>query len=108
MAPSSIRSPPTKNIPTIDLEKRVHHAIQNSNVDSARRCASAPRSRRLMPRPSDRGRTGHIPTTSLHPARTALMALVERVINDVELPDYAGVPDSGAPARSPITSSARP
>jgi 2-polyprenyl-6-methoxyphenol hydroxylase-like FAD-dependent oxidoreductase len=32
--------------------------------------------------------------------------LIERAINGVELPDYAGVPDSGAPAGSPITSSA--
>ena len=32
--------------------------------------------------------------------------LVERAINGVELPDYAGVPDSGAPAGPPITSSA--
>ncbi|MGW5141705.1 FAD-dependent monooxygenase [Nocardia beijingensis] len=32
--------------------------------------------------------------------------LVERAINGVELPDYAGVPDSKAPA--PITSSAKP
>ncbi|MFG3621132.1 FAD-dependent monooxygenase [Nocardia sp. NPDC047654] len=34
--------------------------------------------------------------------------LIERAINGVELPDYAGVPDSGAPAGPPITSSARP
>jgi 2-polyprenyl-6-methoxyphenol hydroxylase-like FAD-dependent oxidoreductase len=32
--------------------------------------------------------------------------LIERAINGVELPDYAGVPDSGAPAGSPTTSSA--
>jgi 2-polyprenyl-6-methoxyphenol hydroxylase-like FAD-dependent oxidoreductase len=32
--------------------------------------------------------------------------LVERAINGAELPDYAGVPDSGAPAGPPITSSA--
>ena len=32
--------------------------------------------------------------------------LVGRAINGVELPDYAGVPDSGAPAGPPITSSA--
>jgi hypothetical protein len=38
----------------------------------------------------------------------ALTALVERAINGVELPDYAGVPDSGASAGPPITSSARP
>jgi hypothetical protein len=38
----------------------------------------------------------------------SLMELVERAINGVELPDYAGVPDSGAPAGPPITSSARP
>jgi 2-polyprenyl-6-methoxyphenol hydroxylase-like FAD-dependent oxidoreductase len=30
--------------------------------------------------------------------------LIERAINGVELPDYAGVPDSGAPAGSPTTS----
>ena len=42
------------------------------------------------------------------PDMEALMELVERAINGVELPDYAGVPDSGAPAGSPITSSARP
>ncbi|MGY2011540.1 FAD-dependent monooxygenase [Nocardia gipuzkoensis] len=34
--------------------------------------------------------------------------LIERAINGVELPDYAGVPDSGAPAGPPITSSAKP
>ncbi|MEV4130421.1 FAD-dependent monooxygenase [Nocardia sp. NPDC049707] len=33
--------------------------------------------------------------------------LVERAINGIELPDYAGVPDSGAPAGTPITSSAK-
>ena len=32
--------------------------------------------------------------------------LVERALNGVELPDYAGVPDSGAPAGPSITSSA--
>ena len=32
------------------------------------------------------------------PDMEALMELVERAINGVELPDYAGVPDSGAPA----------
>src|SRR4051812_28999420 len=34
--------------------------------------------------------------------------LVERAITGVELPDYAGVPDSGAPAGPPIPSSAKP
>ena len=34
--------------------------------------------------------------------------LIERAINGVELPDYAGVPDSGPLAGPPITSSARP
>ncbi|MFX0578310.1 FAD-dependent monooxygenase [Nocardia nepalensis] len=34
--------------------------------------------------------------------------LVGRAIDGVELPDYAGVPDSGAPAGPPITSSAKP
>ena len=38
----------------------------------------------------------------------ALTALVERAINGVELPDYAGVPDSGAPAGPPITPPAAP
>ncbi|GAB3979650.1 FAD-dependent monooxygenase [Actinoallomurus acanthiterrae] len=35
-------------------------------------------------------------------------ALIDRAINGPELPDYAGVPDSGAPAGPPITSSAKP
>ncbi|MEU8903852.1 FAD-dependent monooxygenase, partial [Streptomyces mirabilis] len=34
--------------------------------------------------------------------------LVGRAINGVELPDYAGWPDSAARAGSPITSSAKP
>jgi 2-polyprenyl-6-methoxyphenol hydroxylase-like FAD-dependent oxidoreductase len=34
--------------------------------------------------------------------------LVERAINGVELPDYAGVPDSGASAGLPMISSAKP
>ncbi|WP_433711035.1 FAD-dependent monooxygenase [Nocardia sp. CA-084685] len=34
--------------------------------------------------------------------------LIDRAINGVELPDYAGVPDSGATAGPLITSSARP
>ena len=29
--------------------------------------------------------------------------LIERALNGAELPDYAGVPDSGAPAGPPIT-----
>lgn len=37
-----------------------------------------------------------------------LPELIERAINGIELPDYAGVPDSGAPAGPPITSSAKP
>jgi hypothetical protein len=48
------------------------------------------------------------PEPDVEPDMEALMELVERAINGVELPDYAGVPDSGAPAGSPITSSARP
>jgi hypothetical protein len=36
------------------------------------------------------------------------LELIERAINGVELPDYAEVRDSGAPAGPPITSSARP
>src|SRR6478609_11234904 len=42
------------------------------------------------------------------PDMEALMELAERAINGVELPDYAGVPDSGTPAGPSITSSARP
>ncbi|MEV5888045.1 FAD-dependent monooxygenase [Nonomuraea fuscirosea] len=34
--------------------------------------------------------------------------LIERAINGVELPDYTGVPDSGAPAGLQVTSSAKP
>jgi 2-polyprenyl-6-methoxyphenol hydroxylase-like FAD-dependent oxidoreductase len=37
-----------------------------------------------------------------------LTELVERAINGIELPDYAGVPDSGDPAGPPSTSSAKP
>lgn len=33
--------------------------------------------------------------------------LIDRALNGVELPDYAGVPDSGAPSGPPVTSSAR-
>ncbi|MEU4344974.1 FAD-dependent monooxygenase [Nocardia sp. NPDC023852] len=36
------------------------------------------------------------------------LELIERAINGIELPDFAGVPDSGAPAEPPITSSAKP
>jgi len=42
--------------------------------------------------------------SSKEPDMAALTDLVERAINGVELPDYAGVPDSGAP----VTSSAKP
>jgi 2-polyprenyl-6-methoxyphenol hydroxylase-like FAD-dependent oxidoreductase len=42
------------------------------------------------------------------PDMEALMELVERAINGAGLPDYAGVPDSGATAGQPITSSIRP
>ena len=35
-----------------------------------------------------------------------LTDLIERAVNGPELPDYAGVPDSGAPAGPPITSPA--
>jgi 2-polyprenyl-6-methoxyphenol hydroxylase-like FAD-dependent oxidoreductase len=34
--------------------------------------------------------------------------LIERALNGAELPDYAGVPDSGAPAGPPVTSPAMP
>jgi 2-polyprenyl-6-methoxyphenol hydroxylase-like FAD-dependent oxidoreductase len=47
-------------------------------------------------------------TPSPQPDAEGLTDLVERAINGVELPDYAGVPDSGATAGPPITSSARP
>jgi 2-polyprenyl-6-methoxyphenol hydroxylase-like FAD-dependent oxidoreductase len=45
---------------------------------------------------------------SSEPDMEAFTALIERAINGVELPDYAGVPGSGAPAGPPITSSALP
>jgi 2-polyprenyl-6-methoxyphenol hydroxylase-like FAD-dependent oxidoreductase len=38
---------------------------------------------------------------SAEPDMDALMALVDRAINGVELPDYAGVPDSGARSHPP-------
>ena len=41
------------------------------------------------------------------PDMDALMALVDRALNGVELPDYAGLPDSRALAAPPVTSSAR-
>ena len=42
------------------------------------------------------------------PDMDALMALVDRAINGIELPDYADVPDTGAPAAPPTTSSVTP
>ena len=42
------------------------------------------------------------------PDMEALMEVVERAVNGVELPDYAGVPDSRATAGPPVSSSARP
>jgi 2-polyprenyl-6-methoxyphenol hydroxylase-like FAD-dependent oxidoreductase len=48
------------------------------------------------------------PEPDMEPDMESLMELVERAINGVELPDYSGVPDSGAPVGPPITSSARP
>jgi 2-polyprenyl-6-methoxyphenol hydroxylase-like FAD-dependent oxidoreductase len=42
------------------------------------------------------------------PDMEALMELVERALNGIELPDYAGLPDSRAAAGRPITSSATP
>ena len=42
------------------------------------------------------------------PDMEALTALIERAINGVELPDYAGVPDSGPLTGPPITSAAGP
>jgi 2-polyprenyl-6-methoxyphenol hydroxylase-like FAD-dependent oxidoreductase len=43
---------------------------------------------------------------SPEPDMEALMELVERAVNGVELPDYAGVPDSRAALGAPMTSSA--
>ena len=41
------------------------------------------------------------------PAAAATVAeLIERALNGAELPDYAGVPDSRAPAGPPVTSPA--
>jgi hypothetical protein len=60
-------------------------------------------------RPTRRS-AGCTPAASTSPGRTPSRArsptwrvteLVERAINGVELPDYAGVPDSGAPAGPP-------
>jgi 2-polyprenyl-6-methoxyphenol hydroxylase-like FAD-dependent oxidoreductase len=36
------------------------------------------------------------------------LELIERAVNGIELPDYAGVPDSAAPAGSPVILSAKP
>jgi 2-polyprenyl-6-methoxyphenol hydroxylase-like FAD-dependent oxidoreductase len=47
-------------------------------------------------------------TAGPQPDAEGLTDLVERAINGVELPDYAGAPDSGATARPPITSPASP
>ena len=41
------------------------------------------------------------PTPEEEPDMEALMALVDRAINGVELPDYTGVPDSGTAHASP-------
>ena len=48
------------------------------------------------------------PQPSAEPDMEALMEVVERAINGVELPDYAGLPGSGAAAGPPITPSAMP
>jgi 2-polyprenyl-6-methoxyphenol hydroxylase-like FAD-dependent oxidoreductase len=45
---------------------------------------------------------------STEPAAEWDLELIERAINGVELPDYAAVPDSGAPAEPPTTSPAKP
>ncbi|NMH93128.1 FAD-dependent oxidoreductase [Pseudonocardia bannensis] len=45
---------------------------------------------------------------SPEPDMEALMALVERAINGIELPGYDGVRDSGAPTGPPIMPAARP
>jgi 2-polyprenyl-6-methoxyphenol hydroxylase-like FAD-dependent oxidoreductase len=44
---------------------------------------------------------------SPEPDMDAIMELVERAINGVELPDYSGVPDSGAAVEPSTTSAAR-
>ncbi|MEV0110340.1 FAD-dependent monooxygenase [Nocardia sp. NPDC050799] len=50
--------------------------------------------------------TRDVPEPSIDFGSEWFTQLVERAINGVELPDYAGIPDSGAPAGPPITSSA--
>jgi 2-polyprenyl-6-methoxyphenol hydroxylase-like FAD-dependent oxidoreductase len=49
-----------------------------------------------------------VPEPAPEPDMEAIMEVVERAINGVELPDYAGELDSGSAAVPPITSSARP
>ncbi|MCX0271227.1 FAD-dependent monooxygenase [Nocardia zapadnayensis] len=53
-------------------------------------------------------RSRDVPEPSIDFGSEWFTELVERAINGVELPDYAGIPDSGAPTGLPITSSARP
>ncbi|MEU4434836.1 FAD-dependent monooxygenase [Nocardia rhamnosiphila] len=53
-------------------------------------------------------RSRDVPESSIDFGSEWFTELVERAINGVELPDYAGIPDSGAPTGLPITSSARP
>ncbi|MEU1524472.1 FAD-dependent monooxygenase [Nocardia rhamnosiphila] len=53
-------------------------------------------------------RSRDVPEPSIDFGSEWFTELVERAINGVELPDYTGIPDSGAPTGLPITSSARP
>lgn len=53
-------------------------------------------------------RSREVPEPSIDFGSEWFTELVERAINGVELPDYAGVPDSGAPAGPTLTSSSKP
>ena len=44
---------------------------------------------------------GPTPESSTEPDAGWDLELIDRAINGLELPDYAGVPDSGTPARVP-------
>jgi hypothetical protein len=57
---------------------------------------------------SSLGVPGWDPEPSPEPDMAALTELVERAVHGVELPDYAGVPDSRPQVGPPITPSARP
>ncbi len=57
---------------------------------------------------SSLGVPGPDPEPSPEPDMAALTELVERAVHGVELPDYAGVPDSRPQVEPPITQLARP